>query len=213
MRLTILGCLIALVSCRLAAQDLDRTAEEVTEKMQAAFEEVGTLRASFVQTVKFGFTSIEQTFEGTLFLRKPTNYRIESEHQTIVTDGSTVWLYSPVNQQVVVDHFKENTNSVSPENFLTTLPATYYVSLLSREEASGSSLLVLRMVPKDDRSFVQSVKLWIDETKWEVRKILVVDANETETTYKITDLTTNLRLDEDLFIFIPPEGAEVVDLR
>ena len=203
----------ALLSVSSPAQDLGWTAEEVTEKMREAFAEVSTLRASFIQTVKFGFTNIEQTFEGRLVLKKPKKYRIESEHQTVVTDGTTVWLYSPVNRQLVVDHFKENANSVSPENFLTTLPSTYYVSLLAREETTGRPLLVLRMVPKDDRSFIQSVKLWIDEKKWEVRKIQVVDANETETTYLLKDVETNVRLDDGLFHFSPPEGTEIVDLR
>jgi len=213
MRIVLVALVIAFVQGGVLAQDLGRTVEEVTEKMQEAYARVTTLHASFDQTVKFGFTNIEQTFKGTLSLRKPKKYRIESEHQTIVTDGSTVWLYSAVNRQVVVDHFKENTNSVSPENFLTTMPATYYCSLLAREESSGRTLIVLRMVPKDDRSFIQSVKLWIDEKKWEVRKIQVIDANETETTYVLNELQTNLRLDGDLFSFTPPDGTEIVDLR
>ena len=213
MRRSILVLLLAALSSGLSAQDLGRTVEEVTENMREAFKESTTLRATFIQTVKFGFTNIEQTFAGTLSLRKPKKYRIESEHQTIITDGTTVWLYSPVNRQLVIDHFKENANSVSPENFLTTLPSTYYISLLAREDSSGRSLLVLRMVPKDDRSFIQSVKLWIDEKKWEVHKIQVVDANETETTYVLKNGQTNVRLDDALFDFVPPDGTEIVDLR
>jgi len=208
-----LSMLLVLVPYCLSAQDLGLTVDDVTEHMQETFARITTVRASFVQTVKFGFTNIEQTFEGTLAMRKPKKYRIESEHQTIVTDGKTVWLYSPVNRQVVIDHFKENTNSVSPENFLTTLPSTYFLSLLAREQAGGRSLLLLRMVPKDDRSFIQSVKLWIDEKKWEVRKIQVVDANETETTYVLKDMQTNVKLDDSLFEFSPPDSTETVDLR
>jgi outer membrane lipoprotein carrier protein len=213
MRKIFLWALLAVVSARGPAQDLGITADEVTEKMRESFAALTTLHASFVQTVKFGFTNIEQTFQGTLSFKKPKKYRIESEHQTVVTDGKTVWLYSPVNRQLVIDHYKENTNSVSPENFLTTLPATYYISLLAREPSSGRSLLVLRMVPKDDRSFIQSVKLWIDEKKWEVRRIQVVDANETETTYALGDMKTNVRFDDSLFSFTPPAGTEIVDLR
>jgi outer membrane lipoprotein-sorting protein len=46
-----------------------------------------------------------------------------------------------------------------------------------------------------------------------VRKIQVVDANETETTYSLKDVETNVRLDDGLFGFSPPEGTEIVDLR
>ncbi len=213
MKLVCLAMVFTVVVPRLVAQDLGRSVEEVTEKMREAFADVKTVRASFTQTVRFGFSNIEQTFDGTLSLKKPKQYRIESEHQTVVTDGTTVWLYSPVNKQLVIDHFKENANSVSPENFLTTLPTTYYISLLAREETRSRPLLVLRMVPKDDRSFIQSVKLWVDERKWEVRKIQVVDANDTETTYTLKDVETNVRLEDSLFTFNPPAGTEIVDLR
>jgi len=95
-----LSMLLVLVPYCLSAQDLGLTVDDVTEHMQETFARITTVRASFVQTVKFGFTNIEQTFEGTLAMRKPKKYRIESEHQTIVTDGKTVWLYSPVNRVI-----------------------------------------------------------------------------------------------------------------
>jgi chaperone LolA len=194
-------------------QDPPLTVKEVTDRLQARSAMIDDAVAVFEQHVTFGYSNIEQTFSGTLTMKKPKSYRIESEQQTIVTDGTTVWAYAPANKQVLIDKYKENENSLSPEQFLLNLPAAYYISLLGTEHPSGPLQYVLKLVPKDDRSFVRSVKIWVESGSWNVRRILIVDVNDTETTYVIKDITLNSNVNTRTFTFIPPAGTEVVDLR
>lgn len=194
-----------------AAQQISMS--ELTSNMQRRYETIENVVAKFAQQVKFGFSNIEQRFTGTLIMKKPRMYRIESEHQTLVTDGTTVWAYSPVNKQVVVDKYKEKQNSISPDLFLLNLPSDYYSTLLGKETEAEKSLLTVKLVPKDDRSFIKSVKLWIVDGTWDVRKILIVDVNETETLYVIDRLSQNTAINDSLFSFSPPPGTEIVDLR
>jgi len=200
-----------LVFQQAAAQQISMS--ELTSNMQRRYETIENVVAKFAQQVKFGFSNIEQRFTGTLIMKKPRMYRIESEHQTLVTDGTTVWAYSPVNKQVVVDKYKEKQNSISPDLFLLNLPSDYYSTLLGRETEAEKSLLTVKLVPKDDRSFIKSVKLWIVDGTWDVRKILIVDVNETETMYVIDRLSQNTAINDSLFSFSPPPGTEIVDLR
>jgi len=193
------------------AQPLD--VKDVTEKIQRRYETIEDATARFSQHVKFGYSKIEQNFSGTLVMKKPNRYRIESEHQTLVTDGTTVWSYSPMNKQVIVDRYKENQNSLSPEHFLLNLPSNYYTSILGREQADGGSLVVLRLLPKDDQSFVKSMKVWVEEGTWVVRKVELVDVNDTQTVYTVQDVKLNTNVKESAFAFSPPSGTEVVDLR
>lgn len=193
------------------AQPLD--VKDVTEKIQRRYETIEDATARFSQHVKFGYSKIEQNFSGTLVMKKPNRYRIESEHQTLVTNGTTVWSYSPMNKQVIVDRYKENQNSLSPEHFLLNLPSNYYASILGREQADGGSLVVLRLLPKDDQSFVKSMKVWVEEETWVVRKVELVDVNDTQTVYTVQDVKLNTNVKESAFAFSPPSGTEVVDLR
>ncbi|MBI2619154.1 MAG: outer membrane lipoprotein chaperone LolA [Ignavibacteriales bacterium] len=186
---------------------------DVTGGMQQRFEMIDNLIAEFSQQVKFGFSKIEQEFQGTLTMKKPNRYRVESEHQTLVTDGSTVWAYSPVNKQVVIDRYKENQNSITPDKFLLNLPESYYATVLGTEGEQQKTMVVLKLVPRDDRSFVKSVKLWVEDGTWVVRRILIQDVNESETTYSIHSLTLNTNVKDTQFSFSPPPGTEVVDLR
>ena len=207
------AAMVAVSVPHVRTQDKGLDVKEITERLQQRYEMIDDATARFEQHVRFGYSSIEQTFNGSLILKKPNHYRIESEHQTIVTDGVTVWAYTPANNQVVVDHFKENQNSLSPEQFILNLPTDYYSTLLAPEEAAGTTLLTLKLTPRDDRSFVKYVKVWVEEKSWMIRKILILDVNDTETTYTIKDMKLNTNVQETAFVFSPPPGTEVVDLR
>lgn len=190
-------------------QEKSLTVKEITDRVQKRYDSITDAVAQFTQQVKFGFSKIEQSFTGTLTMKKPNSYRIESELQTLITDGTTVWAYSPVNKQVLIDHFKENQNSLSPQNFLLNLPSDYYATLLGKEK----KMIVLKLVPKDDQSFVKSLKAWIEEGSWIVRKVEVIDVNDTETTYTVREVQLNAHVKDNAFTFTPPPGTEVVDLR
>ncbi len=195
------------------AQVQPLTVKDVTDRMQSRYEMIDDATASFTKHVKLGFSNIDQTYSGTIMMKKPTKMRIEAENETIVTDGATVWLFSPVNNQVLIDRYKENQNSISPENFMLNLPKDYYATLLGVEKSKGSTTVTLKLVPKDDRSFVKSVKIMIDESSWNVRSIDIMDVNDTETIYTFKDLRLNTSISDKEFEYVPPPGVEVVDLR
>jgi chaperone LolA len=210
----IIAALIVLCDIAIAAsQEKEWTVQQITEQLHHRYEMIDDAVAQFEQHVKFGFSNIEQNFSGILKMKKPNCYRIESEHQTIVTDGATVWAYSTANNQVLIDKYKENANSISPEQFMLNLPANYYASLLGSEKSSAGNIILLKLVPKDDRSFIKSVKISLEEKSWLVRKILIIDVNETETSYIVKDIKLNTNIKEKTFTFDTPAGAEVVDLR
>lgn len=210
------GKLVILVLCGLTAvvgRQKEMTAKEITDRLQKKYDTMQDATVKFRQQVKFGFSKLEQNSEGTLIMKRPNKYRVELEHQTLVTDGTVVWSYSPVNKQVLVDRYRENQNSLSPEKFLLNLPAQYYTTLLGKEEVENVETYALKLVPKDDQSFVKSVKMWVEDGTWIVRKVQIVDVNDTETVYTIKELKLNTRVSDALFSFTPPAGTEVVDLR
>lgn len=194
-------------------QQKELTVQDITDKLQKRFESIQDATARFSQHVRFGFSKIEQDFAGTLKMKKPHKYRIETEYQTLVTDGVTVWSYSPVNKQVLIDRYKETPDSFTPDQFLLNLPANYYASLVPQEKPGEGSMIVLKLVPKDDQSFIKSMKVWVEESSWVVRKVELLDVNDTEKTYIVQEIMINMNLKENTFSFTPPAGTEVVDLR
>jgi outer membrane lipoprotein carrier protein len=209
-----LWTILLLLSSTLAfGQQREYTVKEITDKLQKKYDSLQDATAHFTQHVKFGFSKIEQNFSGTLRMKRPNKYRVETEYQTLVTDGTTVWSYSPVNKQVLIDHFKETSDSFAPEQLLLNLPANFYATLVNQEKKGEATWIALKLVPKDDQSFIKSMKVWVEEGSWVVRKVEMLDVNDTEKSYTVQEIKINTGLNNGTFTFTAPAGTEVVDLR
>jgi outer membrane lipoprotein carrier protein len=186
---------------------------EIIEKVREKYDKIIDATIAFTQKAKFSLSKAEYDSKGMLYMKKPNHYRIESDERTFVTDGKTVWSYSPANKQVLIDTYKEDERSFSPERFLLSAPKDFYAAILGKEKLQGRSVIVLKLTPKDDSSPTKSLKLWVDDSQWTLWKAEVIDRNENLTTYTVTEIRLNVSLADSTFNFIAPPGVEVVDLR
>lgn len=209
-RLLLMAILVA--ACVGIVQSED-SAQDVLERMKKKYDSIYDAQFRFSQKVKFEMARVEQLVSGTLLLKKENKYRVELEEQTIVTNGETVWSYSLPNNQVLIDHFKMNDRTFSPERILTGAPEDFAATVVGRETLGKSSAIILKLVPRDDQAFVRSMKIWVDDGTWMIRRVELVDANGKETQYTVSDVKINVGLQDSRFTYQIPEGVEVVDLR
>lgn len=212
MKLQFLLVLFALVlgAGRLSAGD---SAEDVLERVRKSYDRIDDAEVKFTQRMKFAVARIEQEVSGTLFFKKENKYRVEFEGQTVVTDGETVWSYSVANNQVLIDRFKLDERSISPERILTAAPEDFFPSIAGHEKIAGANVTVLKMAPQKPAMAVKSMKLWVNESDWLIRKVEIVDLHGKETVYIVNSIKTNTGVPDSRFVFQPPDGVEVVDLR
>jgi outer membrane lipoprotein carrier protein len=197
-----------------AQQQTDRSPASVVENVQEKYRSLRDASADFTQTISFKYTKVEQKFSGTVKMKKGNNYRIESQHQTLVANGSLVWIYTPLNNQVLLDTYRENTKSFSPEKFLFGLPKNFTAVFITEKETSNTGAVVLKLVPREkSSSVVTMLKVWVTTEDWMVKKVEYTDVNNTRTVYRLTNVRINIGLDESIFQFVPPAGVEIVDLR
>ncbi len=188
-------------------------AREVLSHARDKYESIQDASASFTQQVRFGVMKSEQSFSGRFFMRKGNHYRIEGEEQTIVTDGSTVWTYSSVNKQVLIDRYKDDNNVIEPQRLLVNAEREYEVTLIAGDNAAEEHISQLKLIPNSDTSRFKWVKLWIDRNDWLLKKAQLQDLADNITTYTISNIRLNKGLPDSLFRFDPPRGTEVIDLR
>jgi chaperone LolA len=210
MLITVAILLIANLRTLLMAEE---SARDVLEKVRKTYDAIRDVELRFSQKVTFERTNLQEFSSGTLFMKKGNRYRLEVGDQVIVTDGTTVWSYSPTTQQVIIDRFKMDERSLSPDRILTGASDEFIASLIGKERVGGIELLALKLVPRTDQSAYRNLKLWIDETKWMVKRAEVVDVNGKKTEYDIEQMKTNTGLDDRKFVYEVPAGVEVVDLR
>jgi outer membrane lipoprotein-sorting protein len=186
---------------------------EVLEKVRKKFESVRDAEMKFTQRTRFSLSKLEQTVSGTLTMKKERKYRIETDDQTIVTDGTTVWSHSLANKQVLIDTFKDDERSLSPERILSGAKGDFAPTVLGREKVGKWETVVVRLVPRGDQSLVTSLRLWVDAGDWLIRKAEVIDVNGKETTYTVGEFRLNTGVPDSRFVFQIPPGVETVDLR
>jgi chaperone LolA len=187
-------------------------ARKIIEKVQDRYDDMTDATITFSQSVRFKVSKAEQSVKGTLLFKKPNKYRIETEERTVVTDGETSWSWSPRNRQVVIDNYKEETHSLSPEQLLLSYPKDYYSTLVGEEQLLGQSTYVLKLTPKDDNAFATAMKIWVSKD-WLIRQVEITDVNGAVTTYRIDKIGIDQKIADAKFTYQVPENAEVIDLR
>lgn len=199
--------IIFLITANLSfAQD----AQEIIKKVQSKYENISDAKASFTETRK-GKSGKANSSSGTIYIKKINKYRIEAGGQVIITDGETSWSYSPKKKQVVIDTYKDDGNSFSPNKFLFNYPENFYSDLQGEENINGVDCYVIKLSPRNNGS-VKNATIWIDKNEDFIRKINIV-TTESSNTYSLKDITLDSGVSSSKFSFSPPEGVEVIDLR
>ena len=187
--------------------------QEILENVRKKYDSIRDAELRFTQRTRFPQSTLEQRAKGTLYLKKEHKYRIETDDQTVVTDGETVWSYSVPNRQVLIDRFKPSDRSFSPERILGGATDDYAANVLGREKSGNTECIVLKLIPRGEGSLMTSLRLWVDPSEWLVRMAELTDVNGKVTTYTVSDIKLNPGLSDSRFVLQIPEGAEVVDMR
>jgi outer membrane lipoprotein carrier protein len=197
---------LALVAVLSAGQAHAQRGDDLLDRLRDRYESTDALRARFTQTIG------DATMEGTLVLRGDA-YRIETGDQTLVTDGTTAWVYSKLDDQVLVNDAIEDETAFSPADFFTNYPDRFDVEVVGSQMIDGARHETLKLTPKNADAFLREVTLFVRSTDALPTRVQIVDGNGTRVAFDLQDVEVNPTLGGDVFRFVAPTGAEVVDLR
>ena len=190
------------------AQDADT----VLRRVQQTYAEGGTLRADVTQTTTSPFSGKASSFSGTL-TAQGDRYRVETEQQTFVTDGETVWIYNRPRHQVVINDYVENETAFTPSDFFSDFGEHFTATAVRTEQQGGTAYDVLTLKPNEENAPVREVTLWVRRSDAVVARAEVLDVNEANITFDLEQVRFDPSVPASTFHFTPPQSAEVVDLR
>jgi outer membrane lipoprotein carrier protein len=169
-----------------------------------------TLSAAFVQIVQDKQGQVTERATGLLYISRPDRFRwdyLQPYAQTIVADGRKLWLYDPDLKQVTVR---------SLEQGLGTTPAMLLSGSGKVSDAftagpieQRTNLTWYRLVPKQKGSDFERVSLGFDARN-ELAAMELVDKLGQTTTIEFAQVKRGAALDDSLFRFVPPPGADVI---
>jgi chaperone LolA len=185
---------------------------ELLSRLQKKYKTINDIAVTFDQHTLFGVSKSESRSKGTIVMKKGNKYRIEFSDRTIVTDGASVWSYSKTNNQVIINRYKEDSKTFSPDKVLLTIPEDYQSAVAGKETIGGIATSILQLTPKAKRSNIKWMKIWVDANDT-MRKVQLSDATETTMTYELSDIRLNPGIADSAFSYKAASDVEVIDLR
>jgi len=185
-------------------------AQEIIKNVQSKYSSITDATANYSQTIKYS-SGKSSSSSGIIYIQKEDKYRIETKNDVIVTDGVTSWAYSKKKNQVIIDNYKDNGNTFSPNKFLFNYPVNFYSDLNGDENVGGNDCYLLKLTPRKKGS-IKEAKICVDKNSNLIRKI-VITTSESTSTYILKKITLDSGVSNSKFSFSPPDGVEIVDLR
>lgn len=213
MRTQLAAISAALLAVLLHGAASAQTADDVLRRIRERYDEVRDLQITFTLQTSFAGSRVERRSDGTLLLKKEGKYRVDTGDRVLVTDGSTVWSFTPATRQVLVDRVRPESPAWSPERILTGDGGDVTATALGTNRVQGRELTGIKLLPQEDGAAFRSLKLWADPDDWLIRRAEAEDLNGVTTMYTVTAIRVNPGLADARFTFVVPDSADVVDLR
>jgi outer membrane lipoprotein carrier protein len=197
--------------------DASQEAAEILRRAAAAYGNVQTLRADFVQRIDNPLLRSSVTSRGTIFQRRPDRFLMrfsDPEGDVIVSDGVYFWVYYPSVDARQVMRARAAAGSAGAVDlqaqFLGDPVRRFDATLHGAEEVAGRRAQVLTLRPREAAPYRQ-LKVWIDASDHLVRRFEITEETGAVRRFELSNLQVNGRLADDLFQFTPPAGAQVID--
>ena len=193
--------ILFLVPCLAAGATVD--------SLKALLNQTTTAKARFAQAVLDKNNKTLQQASGTMEFSRPGRFRWEYNkpyEQTIVGDGSRLWIYDKDLNQVTVRKL-DKALGASPAALLAGSNEIEKSYTLKGVGTDGG-LDWLEAVPKTQDTAFERIRLGFGKTGLEAMELK--DQFGQTTVIKFADLERNAKISPDAFKFTPPKGAAVL---
>lgn len=187
--------------------------KSIIKDVQKAFKDLDSFTCKFRLEFTWAMVNETETTEGTMALAKDDRFRYESPSQLMVTDGTTLWRYSPQNGQAIIENLKDVQEDVLPRDILFDYPKKFDVQEVSKVSLDGRPTWEMSLIPKEGGLGVEKVTVWVDEVDSITRKMEYTDDSGNRTVYTIYDVKINPEIPDSRFTLTLPDSVKVFDLR
>jgi outer membrane lipoprotein-sorting protein len=186
------------------------------ESVQARYDAVKDVRASFEQTSYVASLGKEDVSRGRVVVARPGRMRweyTEPEPSVIVVDRTSVQLYSPSEKKLEIMPLNAGALSPTALGFLlgeARLRDTFRVERTTQSRDGGEIGLVL--VPLEESGF-DSLEIRFERDGLRLRESVLLDLFGNRTRVRFDSVVENSGVEENSFTIAVPDETEIIDLR
>jgi len=205
--------LLAISYPLLALAEIPKSPPSALKEIRKRYKEIKTLECSFIESFQWQLTGETVERHGTISIGTENRFRIQTDEQTIVSDGTVVYRYNKPRNQVMIEKV-ESAEALLPNKILLQFADQFEASSIAPLKVEGKEGYRLDLTPEDpDKALLREATLWVTTADMTVHRIKMVDLNGNSTTYTLSSLRFDQPIAPELLKYTPPTGAEIFDLR
>jgi outer membrane lipoprotein carrier protein len=191
-----------------------RSADQIVDSLQKNYDNTVDFVADFRQETEVRTLNRNLKAWGKLTFKRPGKmlWRYEEpKGQIVLADGKNLFFYQPEQNQVIKSPLSNAFRSDIPLSFLLglgNLKKDFNVALKGADE----NQYVLRLEPKGDLGGYSEVNVGVNRSTSDILWVSVRDAASNVTTIRFSGMRKGVGVQESLFRFQAPDGADVVEL-
>ena len=147
--------------------------------------------------------------------KRGNKYHIKANNMEIITDGKTLWSYSPRRKTVLISYFFEDDSNISIDNiFFNVIPNMRARAVKSVLSSAKTKQYRLELFNKNKTEEIKEIYLYLDEKLTKIEGIEVISNNKNfNTKWDIKKLEINKNMPDNIFTFTTPKDVEEIDTR
>ncbi len=187
------------------------SAAEVVAGVKATYKDVRSIHADFTQTVSSPTMGSTGPQKGTITLARPRKLRVEVGsplESAMVSDGTTLWMYSVASKSVTESAVSGQDGEVDGLlDDLSQLDTLFSVALVP--DATPRPTQTVTLTPRKPGA-ISSIRLTLTRANFAVTDLVLLDPFATVTTMNFSNFKLNATVADSMFAFAPPAGVQVI---
>ena len=200
-----------------ASTDSNLSVDQILDRVENKYAN-SEFSADFIQKSFLKAMDIIDQASGKVYIKYPGKMRWEYEkpdRQIFVTDGEKLWVYRPTDNQVQVGKAPSFFKSGKGASFLSDISLIrekFDISIKKGNRDENDPFFYLKLIPREKTLDIAEILLMISKQSWDVAQIITVDLYGDENRIDLLNFAFGVKLDDSLFSFEIPEGADVLQI-
>lgn len=190
------------------------TLDQILDGIERRYDGKG-FSAAFFQESILKAMQITDTAEGSLTVKRPGKMRWEytiPEPQSIITDGRTMWIHRPADNQVMVGKAPEYFGGGRGAGFLSDIRQVRKSFSIQMQAAENKDYYRLKLIPNKPTAELADILISVDKQTYRIDQVVTHNAYGDETRIVLSDYRFNIDPDDAQFTFTIPKGADVIKM-
>ena len=190
------------------------TADQIVSRIQAYYDQAKTFKAGFKQVYAAKAYAKTKEGVGSVIFQKPgkMSWRYTNNGNRIVSDGKVIRVYEKDNKQMFEQPLAKSPYPAAL-SFLVgsgSLKQSFKTKLGDSKQYNFEGGYVVLGEPIDPTPAYQHMILYVDAATYQVRRVLLIDAQGNKNRFDFTGTELNLPPPPGEFVFNPPKGTQVI---